>query len=321
MAEDLLSELLRSVRLTGGVFLSARFTAPWCIGVAITPNDCAPFLNQPSQMIGYHVVIEGKLVLAIEGEPELEVSAGEIVLMTQNDAHTLASEPGINPVMARNLIRSSPDGGLLRIDHGGGGATTRIVCGFLASEGSFNPLISALPRLLKIDVRHGASREWIEASVRFAANELAEGRLGSSAVMSRLSESLFTEAVRQYSSTVDESKLGWLKGLRDPYVGRALALIHHRPAEPWSTDTLAQEVALSRSAFLDRFTSLIGMPPIKYLTMLRLQTAGFMLRETSKTIAQIAHSAGYESGEAFSRAFKRELGVAPAQWREQRSAS
>ena len=176
-------------------------------------------------MIGYHVVTEGRLIVAIKGEPTIEVSAGEIVLFPQNEPHTLANEVGIKSIRARELIQKSPNGGLLRIEHGGGGTATRIVCGFLASEENYNPLISALPKVLKIDVRYGASRELIETSVRFAAGELAGGQLASSSVLIRLSELLLTEAIRQYSSTLGEDEVGWLKGLKDPYVGRALALI------------------------------------------------------------------------------------------------
>lgn len=314
---DTLSEVLRSVRLTGGVFLSAHFTAPWCVSVAMTPEDCASFLKKPAQVIGYHVVTEGRLILAIEGEPTIEISAGEIVLFPQNEPHTLANEVGIKSIRARELIQQTPNRGLLRIEHGGGGTATRIVCGFLASEENYNPLISALPKVLKIDIRYGTSRELIEASVRFAAGELADGHLASSSVLIRLSELLFTEAIRQYSSTLGEDEVGWLKGLKDPYVGRALALIHHKLGERWSVETLASEVALSRSAFVERFTSLVGMSPIRYLTLWRLQIAKVSLRETSKTIAQLAHSVGYDSEEAFSRAFKREFGISPARWRDQ----
>jgi len=316
---DTLSEVLRSVRLTGGVFLSAHFTAPWCISVAMTPEDCAPFLKKPAQVIGYHVVTEGRLIVAIEGEPTIEVGAGEIVLFPQNEPHTLANEIGIKSIRARELIQKSPDGGLLRIEHGGGGTTTKIVCGFLASEEKYNPLVSALPKVLKIDIRYGTSRELIEASVRFAAGELADGQLASSNVLIRLSELLFTEAIRQYSSALGEDEVGWLKGLKDPHVGRALALIHHKLGEPWSVETLANDVALSRSAFVERFTSLVGMSPIRYLTHWRLQTAKVSLRETTKTIAQLAHSVGYDSEEAFSRAFKREFGISPGRWRDQGS--
>ncbi|MDO9411355.1 MAG: AraC family transcriptional regulator [Pseudolabrys sp.] len=316
---DPLSDLLNAVRLTGGVFLSAHFTAPWCVNVAMSARDCAPYQIKPTHIIAFHVVTEGKLLVALEGEPMLEVGAGEIVLFPQNDPHWLADKEGLEPVSARHLIQKSTDGGPHQIRYGGDGASTRVVCGFLASDLDYNPLLATLPKLLKIDIRRGASREWIEASVRFAAGELAAGRLASSGVMTRLSESLLTEAVRQYSAELGEADVGWLKGVRDPQIGRALALMHQKLAEPWSTDVLAAKVALSRSAFVERFSSLIGMPPIRYLTVWRLQTAKLYLRE-SKTIAQVAHAVGYESVEAFSRAFKREYGVSPAQWRDQQMA-
>lgn len=316
---DPLTEVLRSVRLTGGVFLDARFTAPWCVFTKLDGEDCKLFLATPTQMIAYHFIIDGTLLVTVEGEPTIEVRAGEVLLLPRNNAHTLASAPGLKPKSARELIRPSADGGLARISHGGGGEAVHLVCGFLASEELYNPLIATLPRILKLDVRQGTSRDWVEASVRFAAGELTEGRLASSSVMSRLSELLFVEAVRNYSSTLGGQQAGWLKGLADPHVGRALALIHHNPSAPWSAGALAREVALSRSAFVDRFTTLVGMPPIRYLTVWRLQTAKLNLRETRTTIAQLAQSVGYESEEAFSRAFKREFGQAPARWRAQQS--
>jgi len=316
---DPLSEVLRSIRLTGGVFLDVRFTAPWCVLSQIEAEDIKPFLATPTHVISYHCVIDGRLLITVEGEPTIEVRAGEVVLLPRNDAHTLASAPGLAPLIGRDLVQPSADGGLARISHGGGGEATHMVCGFLGSEEAYNPLIATLPRVLKLDVRQGTSRDWVEASVRFAANELTEGRLASSSVMSRLSELLLVEAVREYSSTLGNREAGWLKGLADPQVGRALALIHHNTSAPWSAEALAREVALSRSAFVDRFTTLVGMPPIRYLTVWRLQTAKLNLRETRTTIAQLAHSVGYESEEAFSRAFKREFGLPPARWRAQQS--
>ena len=155
--------------------------------------------------------------------------------------------------------------------------------------------------------------------MRFAAGELTKGILASSGVMSRLSELLFVEAVRAYAATRANQETGWLKGLADPHVGRALALIHQKSNVPWSAEALAKEVALSRSAFVERFTALVGMPPIRYLTLWRLETAKLNLREARGTIAQLAHSVGYESEEAFSRAFKREFGLPPARWRDQQS--
>ena len=312
---DPLSEMLRSVRLTGGVFLDARFTAPFSITAGITAEDCAPFLKTPAQLIAYHYVIAGRVLVWLDAEDPIGAKAGEIVLLPCNDAHTLASAPGLVPVNAHSLIEPAVGGGLARISFGGGGEPTHIVCGFLGSEDRHNPLISSLPRLLKLDVNDVISRDWVEASVTFAARELAEGRFGSSGVMSRLSELLFVEAVRSHASKLRDEEAGWLRGLRDPHVGRALALIHGDIGTRWTVEVLASRVALSRTAFIDRFTSVMGMPPIRYSNYWRLQAAKLQLREGRGTIAQIAHSVGYESEVAFNRAFRREFGSPPAKWR------
>lgn len=318
---DPLSEVLRSLRLAGGVFLDAHFTAPWCVTSQITAEDCRPFLDRPAQVIAYHVVIDGALVLAVDGGPPVNVGAGEIVLLPRNDGHTLASRPGLPAVNAGDLIEPSADGGLARIVHGGGGQPTHLVCGFLGSEETHNPLIATLPRVMKLGVSEAASRTWVEATVRFAANELAVGRIASSSVMSRLSELLFVEAVRAYASALGDEAQGWLKGLRDPHVARAVALIHSDLRESWTADELAREAGLSRSVFVERFTALVGMPPIRYLTTCRLQSARLQLCETRRSIAQLAYAVGYQSEEAFSRAFKREFGLSPSQWRNRQSSS
>ncbi|MDC7786797.1 AraC family transcriptional regulator [Rhodoplanes sp. TEM] len=315
---DPLSDLLRSVRLVGGVFLDARFTAPWSISARMTAEDCLPFLKAPAQLVAYHVAVSGRFALIIDGEPPLEVRPGEIVLLPRNDVHVMASAPDVVPVSARALIRPAEDGGLAHIDHGGGGDETRMVCGFLATEDVHVALAAVLPRVLKVDIREAASRDLIEASVRFAANELASGRLGSSEVMSRLSELLLAEAMR-HATAARAADAGLLRGLADPQIGRALALIHRDLAAPWSADRLARAAGLSRTAFVERFGRLVGMPPIRYLTAGRLETARLQLRETARSAAQIAHAVGYESEEAFSRAFKRAFGLSPAAWRRTRA--
>jgi hypothetical protein len=257
---DPLSDVLRSFRLTGGVFLDAHFTSPSCVVSRLSAEDLGPFLATPSLLIAYHFVIAGRFRLTIEGEPTIEVRAGEVVLLPRNDVHILASGSGLAPVNAYDLVQPSAGGGIAQISHGGGGETTHLVCGFLSSEDLYNPLIAGLPRMLKLDVAQGTSRDWVDASVRFAASELTEGRFASSSVMSRLSELLFVEAVRQYSATPGDQDAGWLKGLDDPRVGRALALIHRSISCPWSAEALAKEVSMSRSAFVERFTKLMGMP-------------------------------------------------------------
>lgn len=313
--KDPLSEVLRSVRLKGGVFLDARFTAPWCVHSKVVADDCKPILHNPAQMISYHYVTEGQMLIAVAGDDPICVEAGEIVLLPRNDPHIVASDRNLPALNARDLIQPAPDGGLARVTHGGGGAPSRLICGFLGSDEGYNPLIATLPAIIKIDVRAAAARGLIEASLEYAAKEVAAGCVGSPAELAQLSELLFVEAVRHYASTLPEDAGGWLKGLKDPQMGQALALIHADITTHWTVANLAKAVAMSRSAFMTRFTSLIGLPPIKYLTTHRLNAAKTLLAETSKTVAQVAFSVGYESEDAFSRAFKREFGASPAHWR------
>ena len=280
---DVLSDILRSTRLRGGVFLDARLTAPWAISSVVTAEACNALLSRPSHLIAYHMVIEGHVVLSVDGEAETRVEAGEIALLPRNDAHVGASGAGIAPVDGYSLIETSPEGGVARINYGGGGAPTRLFCGFLGCEDSYNPLIAALPRLLTIDMRQAASKDLVETSLRYAANEIVEGRLADSSVLSRLSELLLIEAVRHYAERLDENQAGGLRALNDPGIGRALALMHRNIAEPWTAERLAGEAAMSRSAFMDRFTSLVGLPPIKYLTSWRMETAKIHLGETRKS--------------------------------------
>jgi AraC-like DNA-binding protein len=311
---DPLSDVLRTVRLKGGVFLDVEMTSPWSVKSGIVAEDCRPLLQSPSQLIAYHLLTEGRMQISAAGEDPIEITAGEIVMLPRNDDHVLGSQSGINCLLGRDFVVPSPDGGLARIRSGGGGAPTKMVCGFLGTDETFSPLIASLPRVLKLDVKGLSSRGLIEASLAFAVSELAHGRVASSDVMSRVSELLFVEAVRIYAEQSDVTD-GWLRGLRDPQIGKALALLHSDIAAPWTAETLAEEAALSRSAFMNRFTKLVGLPPIQYLTDYRQQTAQRLLTETTLNIAQVAERVGYESEKAFSRAFKRAAGVAPSHWR------
>jgi len=314
---DPLTEVLRSVRLSGGVFLDSQFSAPWCVLARLTKDDCKFAFDAPTQLVAYHVVIRGRLFVTVEGEAPLQVDAGEIVLLPRNDPHVLASQPGMAAaVRARDLIQPAPDGGLPRIFHGGGGEATQVVCGFLGCDNSANPLMSSLPRLLKLGVRDGTSRDWVEASVRFAADELTKGRFASSSLLSRLSETLLVEAVRNYAQESEDTRIGWLKGAADPQIGRALVLIHGNIRASWSNERLAKQVGMSRSAFVNRFSAIVGMPPIRYITSWRLNHARLNLRETRRPIGRLSDEIGYGSEEAFSRAFKRAFGMSPAQWRD-----
>jgi AraC-like DNA-binding protein len=314
---DALSDVLRAVRLSGAVFLEAEFTAPWCITSRLSPEDCRPFVVNPQHIIAYHYVVEGRVLVQAAGEAPVQLRAGEIVLLPRNDEHCMGSEITSRPVRGDKLVQTPDNGGLMRIVHGGGGERTRIVCGFLGSEVKHNPVLAALPRVLTLDVRRTGAAQWIESSFHFAAAEVGAGRAGAGTVLSKLSELLFVEAVRQYVDALPSERRGWLAGLRDPYVGRALALMHARLAHPWTAEDLAQQVGLSRSAFAERFTGIIGDPPLRYLAAWRMQLASQRLSDSHLPIAQIAYEIGYESEAAFNRAFKREFGTPPAAWRRQ----
>ena len=200
---DQLSEVLGSVRLTGGVFLDAQFTAPWCVTANMSPERSKPFLPNPAQLVGFHVVIEGELLVTSRTSRRSRRARARSLLFPGNDGHIARQRAGADAgAHGRLSFGRAADGAPARISHGGGGKATHIICGFLGSEETYNPLIAALPRVLTLDLREGLSRDWVETSVRFAADELAAGRLASSNVMSRLSETLLVEAVRQYASTL-----------------------------------------------------------------------------------------------------------------------
>jgi AraC-like DNA-binding protein len=315
---DALSDVLRVAHLTGGVFLHAEFFDPWCIAARVEPETCAPFLDPAAHVIPYHYIVEGELEVRLEGEggESLTLVAGDVVLVPRNDTHLMGSNLALPAVAAGGIIRSPTNGGLLSIHHGGAGRRTRMVCGFLgcaSSEG--NPVLSTLPPLLKLGVEQGGKAEWVRSTFQYAAEEVAAGRPGSETVLAKLSELLFVEAVRRYAETLPEGQTGWLAGLREPYVARALALLHRDIARRWTVDDLGREVGLSRSALADRFIRLIGAPPMHYLANWRMQVATQKLRNTSASLAQVAQSVGYDSEAAFSRAFKKAFGAAPATWR------
>ena len=312
---DALSDVLRVARLTGGVFLHADFFAPWCMSARVGPEHCTPILGPTSDMILYHYIVEGELQVRVEGEA-LVLRAGDVVLLPRNDPHLMGSDLSLPPVLGSDVIQPPKDGGLFSIHHGGSGPRTRIICGYLGCDGAKgNPVISTLPSLLKLTVESGGAAEWIRSTFQYAAEEVAAGRPGSETVLAKLSELLFVEAVRRYAEALPHGQTGWLAGLRDPYVARALTLLHGDITRSWNVDDLGREVGLSRSALADRFIHLIGAPPMHYLTNWRMQIAAQKLRHTNGTLAQIADTVGYQSEAAFSRAFKKSFGVAPATWR------
>lgn len=313
---DVVEDILRSMHLTGAVFLDAEFTAPWCVTARVGPQDCKPFMKPPAHIIAYHYVAEGVVCTFLDGAATVEARSGDLLIFARNDAHVLASGPGLEPVSADDIIQPPGPDGMARLRFGGGGAHARILCGFLGTEDRSNPMIPSLPPVLKLSLDAAGLGAWIEASMRYAARQLGRGRPDSARQLARLSELMFAEAVRAHVKALPEHSTGWLAGLRDPHVGRALALIHGQVSRPWTLDALAREVGLSRSALGERFSRSVGMAPMQYLQRRRLEEAAQRLRSTPTPVSRIAHEIGYDSEAAFSRSFKRAFGCSPKAFRK-----
>lgn len=229
---DVLSEVFAAVRVSGGVFLDAEFTAPWCVVSQVGPEDFAAQGRLPAHLIAYHYVIDGRLLVRVGNDAPLPVLAGEIVLLPRNDAHVLGSAAGLRPVVIDDQVQAPGERTPAVLRHGGGGEPTHIICGYLGCDMPDNLLLKTLPPLLKLGVRDGAGGAWMENSFRHAAAEFAVSSSGSAAVLGKLAELLFVEGVRRYVAALPEGQSGWLAGLRDRLIGRALALLHGRVAHP-----------------------------------------------------------------------------------------
>src|SRR5258708_23104744 len=323
---DALSDVLRVVRLSGAVYLNGDFTTPWCLFGQADAALCAAFLPGSERVISYHLITEGSCSARLADDPgsAVHLNAGELLVVPQGEAHIFGSTLDLSPALAGPLLAiqlETTPGRVMTLSYGGGGTPTRVVCGFLACDGTLgNPLLSSLPRLFKIDMRNDPQSAWLESSLRFAVAEAAQWRAGSAIVLARLSELLFVEAVRRCIDTLPADRKGWLAGVRDRFVGPALSMLHAQPAHSWTVDELARKVGLSRSALAQRFTDLLGQPPMQYLARWRLQIASHELLIGSKSLAALAEQLGYDSEAAFNRAFKREFGMPPAAWRKSHMA-
>ena len=318
MSTDTLSEVLRAVRLTGAVFFSIDGSAPW---VAESPpaRQIAPHIMPGvGHVIEYHALTAGACFGGIVGEAPVRLEAGDIIVFPQGDPHVMSSAPGMRcPEDAAAFTRASRLPIAIRKD-GGGEDRADVICGFLGCDARpFNPLLAALPRVIHVQ-RRASDDHTLEQLIRLALAESMAERSGGEAVLARLSELLFIEVVRRHLSALPPEQGGWLGGLRDPGVGRALGKLHDRPAHPWTLEELARAVGMSRSVLAERFTHFVGVAPMQYLAQWRMQLAATMLSSTWMTLAEISEQVGYGSEAALSRAYKRWVGVAPADWRRGR---
>jgi len=312
---DALSDVLSAVRLDGAVYVNAEFTAPWCVATQCGLNAAAPKLPDSDHVVFFHLLTEGSCRARLaEGGEELALEAGDLLLLVHDDLHLIGSDLTLPFIDVKS---ASPERGLIEFRAGGGGPATKFICGYLACDRrASRALLGSLPPMLRISLGDISRSGWLADLLRLGVEESRGARPGSQSLLAKLSELAFTEALRRYAQSNPPELKGWLAGLQDPHVGRALALLHGAPTRGWTVEELAREVALSRSALAERFAATIGAPPMQYLTQWRLTLAAQALRGSGEAIARIAERSGYESEAAFARAFKREYGVPPARWRK-----
>jgi AraC-like DNA-binding protein len=323
MSTDALSDVLSAVQLSGSVFFDVTARSPW---VAEAP-PAAQIANEVTpgaqHVIEYHVVTRGACWISLVGDALFEpvrLNEGDIAVIPHGDPHVVSSAPGMRAEPNLDVHRRPEDPNVLpfTIRTGSDGPSeTHLICGFFSCDARpFNPLLDALPRFMRFnrDTSLG-THGLLDQFIRFATVETGNKRAGSQSVLNRLSELMFVEVIRLYMDQLANDHTGWLAGLRDPLIGRALTLLHARPAHAWTLEELASEAAASRSALADRFTQIVGCPPIQYLTQWRMQIAAKRLADPSVKVASVAHEVGYESEAAFSRAFKKFVGHSPSQWR------
>lgn len=312
---DLVSEVLDLVQLGGAVFLRGNFRAPWAY-VAPPGKDMAKILFPGAgSLVLFHVVGEGCCWIALEDGDRQELEQGDVVVMPYGDAHSVGNPDDAEPVPVASLLPPFPWGDMACIDHGGDGPSTLFVCGYLEGDAVlFDPLLQALPPLFVVRPT-GPAAAWVSATVEYALMASGSGSVSGAGMNPKLPELLFTEILRLYLESSQPQVTGWLAALRDPVAGPALAELHADPARDWTVSELAAAATASRTVLVDRFNQLLGRPPIRYLTEWRLNLASGLLRTTQLGVGEIGARVGYGSEEAFSRAFKRAFGQAPAHWR------
>ena len=319
---DVLSDVLRAVRLRGAIFFEVERRAPW---VAESPAGAAiasKVMPDAEHVISFHAVVAGGCwAELLDGStPPMRVEEGDIIVVPMADPNVMCSSPGMRAAPNIDMYyrpKDRPLPFLIAPDGDGNRERTRFVCGYLGCDARpFNPILQGLPRLLHSRATEGAA--WMTQLIRLAVDETAMRRAGSETLLSKVAELMFVDVVRRYIDTLPADAGNWLSGLRDPQVGAALALMHARPAEAWTLGRLAREVGLSRSAFADRFAHFVDEPPLQYLTRWRIQLASHLLEQKGVGVAQVAAEVGYESDAAFNRAFKKCVGTPPGAWRRSR---
>jgi pimeloyl-ACP methyl ester carboxylesterase/DNA-binding transcriptional LysR family regulator/AraC-like DNA-binding protein len=306
---DVLDEILGSLRLTGGVVIDGEFGGDFCVHAEFTPNHCAPFFPLPEKLIAYHYVRSGRMIIEVDGQPPVALGPGSVAILPRNNPHLLANRHGIAPAEKAEIAWITEDG-IHRVSSGNGEPKAEVWCGFLGtSKSNFHPLLDALPPLLTIDLS-GGEAQWLDSSMRFLAEQTP-----SPEIVAKLAELFLSQAIRDYLQRLPADSTGWLRGLADPAVSKALSIIHTCYAEELEVEGIAREAGVSRTVLGERFGELLGEPPMRYCGRWRMRVASNMLREGKQNSANIAYAVGFNSEAAFNRAFKREFGKPPAKWK------
>ena len=326
-AIDPLADVLRRVKLSGALFFLIDAGAPWRVDVPQGNAFASVILPGAQHVISYHIVTRGSCWGGLNGEAPIALETGDILVIPHGDAYAMAITPNdpsqMDPATVLGFFRSMAAGELpFTIEEGGGGpGRLNLVCGFLGCDvRPFNPLLATLPRLLHVPRPTHSDTDMLGKLIDLTLAESRRPRAGSEAIRVRLSELMFVEVVRRYLDALPAGQNGWLAGLRDPMVGRALARLHERLAYPWTLEELAGAVGASRSTLAERFTHFVGQPPMQYLTQWRMQVAARLLADGAMKVSAVACEVGYASEAAFSRAFAKVAGSSPAHWRRALSA-
>lgn len=315
---DVLSEVLKGVKLQGALFYNGEFSSPWCVNASSAWALARQFAPAAEHVIIFHLLTEGRAFVRLESGERDTLDAGDLVMIPHGDRHVMGNGASLDAVNDSEQLAEVIAGGLKPWRMGGGGEVTKFVCGYMACDPQLSKVfLGGLPTIFKVSIRNDASGRWLENSIRFSVEQADRLGAGGEAVLAKLSEVVFIEALRVYIAHLPAGQTGWLAGARDAEVGKTLALMHREPARPWTLADLAKEAGISRSVLAERFRHYLSEPPMTYLTRWRLQLGAEMLGSTNYSVAQIAGEVGYESEAAFNRAFKREFAVPPARFRTQ----
>jgi AraC-like DNA-binding protein len=318
---DVLSDVLRTVRLTGALFFPLETSSPWVDEMPAASVFAATVLPGAQHVVSYHIVMRGGCWAALLDRPFVRLEAGDILVVPHGDPYVMSSAPGMRSDAPADWVlsffRQMRTGAAppVVVEGGGGPERADLVCGFLGCDlRPFNPVLEALPSWVHLRPP-AVAQSHLRHLIEFALAESRQRRSGAACVLLRLSEVLFVEVVRRYLDELPSGQTGWLAGLRDAIVGRSLALLHDRPAESWTLERLAREIGVSRSVLAERFTHVVGQPPMQYLARWRMQLAARLLSDGAAKVAAVALEVGYDSESSFSRAFKKMVGTSPAGWR------